>query len=417
MSTVLVDEEDVAKILSILPDVSVQEAINLLAKNGNNFERALAEAITGVLNAFPENQSHSSPPQNDSSSSASGANARSADPWSMKLEAAMGKATVVEVFVADESEIQTPVVQEILDFFEQRPALGVERSSVQVFSGTNNSEVRFYVESFKKSARIYPLIRVHGNPIGDLHTLREIEERDELESLISYVPPRTFMVSVEDEDGHLPQEPQTNEKSEEASSNEKDTAEDDLNPATSLQTGPKKGAALKKTPTGLYYGQSLLDSAMEFAGGAISALAWAPIGLTSWVFGSAPTGHQMGPNDISFAVVHTNWLWCGLKRKLVVSDKGFLRLNPNGDDVLSSHDFQTIKAIVPFSESYFGIYYSDSSFADYFSALPADCNLIVETMISRSLALGHPITFGKASPQPTPVPTPAPAQLETPSSQ
>eukprot|EP01096_Ripella_sp_DP13-Kostka_P007476 TRINITY_DN271_c0_g2_i1.p1 TRINITY_DN271_c0_g2~~TRINITY_DN271_c0_g2_i1.p1 ORF type:complete len:413 (+),score=187.30 TRINITY_DN271_c0_g2_i1:139-1377(+) len=402
MATILVDEEDVAKILSILPDVSVAEAINLLAKNGNNFERALAEAISGVLNAFPENHaphssssSPSSSSQNDSSSSA-----RSADPWSMKLEAAMGKATVVEVFVSDESEIQTPVVQEILNFFQERPALSVDKESIQVFSGTGNSEVRCYVESFKKSARIYPLIRVHGNPIGDLHTLREIEERGELESLISYVPPRTFIVSVEDEDGHLPPQEQQQETPE----NDQQEEKGDLDSDTSLHTGPKKGTALKKTPTGLYYGQTLLDSAMEFAGGAISALAWAPIGLTSWVFGSTPTGHQMGPNDIAFAVVHTNWLWCGLKRKLVVSDKGFLRLNPNGDDVLSSHDFQTIKAIVPFSESYFGVYYSDSSFADYFSALPADCNLIIETIISRSLALGHPITFGsKTSPSPTPV--------------
>lgn len=400
--TFLADEEDVAKVLSVLPDISVQEAVDLLVKNGNNFERAVAEGVNNILNALSSSTpSGSSSAGLDSPSSGSpGSLSQNVDPWTVKFtvegggaELALAKPPIVEIFVANDSEIETPVVQDILSFFDERPGL-VDKKAIRVFSGSGDSEVLRYVESFRSSARIYPLIRVHGNPVGDLHTLREIEERDDLEALLSHVTPRTMFVSVEDEDGHL----DTNE-SDDTRSDLDDSSEDRVPEGGEGSLKGKGKKLIKKSPSGMYYGQSLLSSAIEMADTTLSTLAWAPIGIAKWIFGSGSQGFQLGPNDVSFAVVHTNWLWCGMRRKLVITEKDIVRLNPSSDDILDSRSLESIKSIVPICDTYFAIHYNQGSgSSDYYSALPSDCNLIIETLISRSLSLGHSISLGKHVP-------------------
>jgi len=412
--TFLADEEDVAKVLSVLPDISVQEAVDLLLRNGNNLERAIAEGVNNIPNAL----SSSTPPASGSSnlespSSGSASHAQNVDPWTVTFtvdgcaELALAKPPVVEIFVANDSDIETSAVQDILSFFEERPGL-VDKKAIRVFSGSGDSEVLKYVESFRSSARIYPLIRVHGNPIGDLHTLREIEERDDLEALLSHITPRTMFVSVEDEDGHLDSSGEGDDNTNDANpdrddpSSERETQEEAAEGGANGSEGSLKGKGkklIKKSPSGMYYGQSLLSSAIEMADTTLSTLAWAPIGIAKWIFGSGSQGFELGPNDVSFAVVHTNWLWCGMRRKLVITEKDIIRLNPGSDDVLDSRSFESIKSIVPVNDTYFAIHYNQGSgSSDYYSALPSDCNLIIETLISRSLSLGHSISLGKHVP-------------------
>jgi glutaredoxin-related protein len=122
---------------------------------------------------------------------------------------------------------------------------------------------------------------------------------------------------------------------------------------------------------------NILDRCLETAENVFSYL-----NPLNWFRGSKQP--QKDENVVEFDVIHTNWYWRHLRRKLQLGKEYLLRIHPNYGDVRAAHKYENIEKIDVIDNINLIIRYKDGTSPDYFRCAPKDAQRIIDIVIARS---------------------------------
>lgn len=87
-------------------------------------------------------------------------------------------------------------------------------------------------------------------------------------------------------------------------------------------------------------------------------------------------------NIVEFEIIHTNWYWRQLRRKIKLCHDYLLRVHPYYGDVRAVHKYETIEKIIVVDKNNLILRYKDGS-PDYFRCSGQDLQKIVDLIIGR----------------------------------
>jgi len=244
-----------------------------------------------------------------------------------------------------EKEEMTSAATQLVKFLEINK---IPKDDIKCLDVTNDFELAGFIKEALGPDTKYPLVAIHGKPIGDLAALKGVVEKGHLQTYL---------------DGNIP--------------------EDD-----SVKAG-----------TGQYYGQGILDrglDAAEYIVSTVSSIVFLPVTLITWPFrSSGPKQVPKGEKDVDVDMIHTNWYWRNQRRKFRFFDSYFVRLHPAHMDIRAIHQYETIASITFRNDSEIVIRYNDDSSPDYLTGLAEDCQRIRDLIVSRSKTEVY-VNYGEA---------------------
>lgn len=209
--------------------------------------------------------------------------------------------------------------------------VGVNASDIRKVDLANDYELAGWIKAQCNGDFIFPLVFMRKQRIGGLEALQQLSQNGELQKLISL----------------------------DRSGERKDDDDDDC------AAGPQLG---------------VLDRALERVETVVSY--FNPLGWIRWGSKNNTTGSAS--DTVEYDVIHTNWYWRHLRRKLRFCPTVFLRIHPKHGDVRSAHTYSDLASVLVKGTDTLVFNYSTGASPDWIMCSPRDQHEILTLLRKRA---------------------------------